>query len=322
MQKLAIEDGVTAILGPLTNRESEWAFERAEVLRVPVISMGTKEDLQMVGRYSFRAHLSLQDQAQKLAQFLANNFGSKRVALLVPDTSYGWDVADRAMSAFRAEGLTVADIEVYASNATDFKDPLRRMTRLDRPRLRRAELCPKDVRDEQTANTMGCVMRLADLKPIFDFDTLLIADFAETASFALPTLPYLKLYGVQVVGMSGFNSSLLIERAGTAAEGVIFTDSYDASSMSSLRRFFFSEFERLNNRKPSRVAVEAFDLAMIALDVMTRDEKGVSRELFMDRLRRIQDFQGVSGVIGYRDQHLLRKPELMIVRNNEIRPLR
>ncbi len=319
-QNLAARENVTAILGPLTAKETEWAFERAEIQRVPVLSLAAKEDLKSYGAYSIRSLLTIEDQVQALARFLATDYKSKRIGVLMPDSNYGWDVMDRATKAFEAEGLTISDVQIYPANGTDFKEQLKRMTRLDQPKLRRDELCPKDPLPEGEV-AKPCVKKLADLQPAIDFDTLFLPDFADTAGLILPTLPYLKIYGVQVVGLSGMNSKKLLERAGPAAEGTIFVDSYLAASERLPNRYFKSEFLKTAGREPTRIAAEAFDVALIAIDAMARDDRNVNRDLFLDRLRRTENFDGATGKIRFDQQFLRKTAEPLVVRDQEIRSL-
>lgn len=321
-QKLAVEENVTAIIGPLTAKETGSAFERAEIMKVPVISLAAKEDLKSYGNYSFRSLLTIEDQVKALADFLSDGLRSKNVALLIPDSNYGWDVMDRTTEAFQSRGLNISDVQIYPANATDFKDPLRRMTRLDYPKLRKDEVCPKGLTDPAQIGALGCVKKIGDLKPIVGFDTLFVPDFADTAGLVLPTLPYLRMYGVQVVGLSGMNSKKLLDRAGEWAEGVMFTDSYLANSDRLPARVFKEEYLKVAAKEPSRIAAEAYDVALVTLEIMTRDQKAVSRDLFVDRLRRIDRFEGVTGMLSFDNQRLRKKPEMLIVRDQQIRALK
>jgi len=319
--KLATKENVAAILGPLTAKETEMAFERAELMKVPVVSLAAREDLKTYGPFGFRSVLSIEDQVRSIAKFMVDQARSKKVAMLIPDSNYGWDVMDRANTEFKSQGLEITEVQVYPANATDFKDALRRMARLDYPKLRKSEVCPKGVTDPAQMPA-GCVKKIGDLQPILNFDTLFVPDFADTSGLVLPTLPFLRMYGVQVVGLAGMNSKKLLERAGEAAEGVIFTDSYLSSSDRFPTRIFREEFMKIAGREPSRIAAEAFDLALVSVDIMTRDDKNVSRDLFVERLSRVSSFEGATGLLNYDSQKLKKQPEILIVRNGEIRGLK
>lgn len=319
LNRLIQEEKVTAIIGPLTGKETEFVFERAEVAKVPVISLATKESVEAVGQYGFRSLLTIEDQVKAMARFIESDLGAKRVAILYPDSAYGWDVVDLAKPAFEDRGLKISQMQMYASGATDFKDQLRRMTRLDQPKVRKSELCPKDPKEGPALP--GCVKKSQDLKPLIDFEVLFVPDFADTVGLLLPTLPYVQLYGVQVVGLSGYNSSKLIERGGEAAEGVVFTDGYLSSSSNFPTRFFKERYKKLAGKEASRLAAEAFDVGMLSVSILKSEVKGLSRDDFADRLKDVRRFPGVTGEL-YSDDHRIKKtPKLLIVRDGVIREL-
>ena len=315
--KLVDRHNVTAILGPLTAKDTEMVFERAEVVRVPVVSMATRESLKPLGSYGFRSALLIEDQVQAVSELLRSKMNVKRVGILSPDSDYGWDVMDKVSSAFDSKGLEVTDLQIYPAEATDFKDQLRRMARLDQPKLRKDELCPKDIKDPALLPP-GCVKKLGDLKPIVSFEALFVPDFAESVGLILPNLPYLRLYGVQVVGLSGSHSKRLLERAAESAEGFVFVDSFAPDSDRVVAKLFRDEYKKVSQgREPSRIAAEAFDLAMMAVEVMARDQNTVSREIFLDRFRRIENFEGVTGNLTVKDQRVEKTLDSFVVRGNQ-----
>lgn len=318
-EKLALQERVTAIIGPLTTKDTKIIFERAQVLQIPVISLAPKEDIEGYGQYGFRSSLAMDDQVKTISNFISRELGARRVGVLMPDSSYGWDVMTRAKDAFKDHGIEIASMQVYPAGATDFKEQIRRMTRMDFPRLRKDEVCSKE---KGAVNLEGCAKKWTDLKPIVDFEVLFVPDFADTVGLLLPTLPYLQLYGVQVVGLSGFNSQKLIDRAQDAAEGVIFTDSYLPGSMDFATRFFRNEYKKSASKEPSRLAAEAFDVAMLAVELMKRGEEPISREIFLDRLRHTSDFKGATGSLTVENQRLMREPKLVTVRDGKFQELR
>lgn len=317
--KLALQERVTAIIGPLTTKDTKLIFERAQVLQIPVISLAPKEDIEGFGQYGFRSSLAMDDQVKAVARFISKDLAARRVAVLMPDSSYGWDVMSRGKHFFADEGLEIAQMQIYPAGATDFKEQLRRMTRMDFPRVRKDEICSKE---KGAQNIEGCAKKWTDLKPIIDFEVLFVPDFADTVGLLLPTLPYLQLYGVQVVGLSGFNSKKLLERAQDSAEGVVFTDSYLPASHDFATRFFRKEFEKASGAEPSRLAAEAFDVAMICAEIMKRGDEPISRDLFLDRLRHISGFNGATGSLTVENQRLMREPKLITVRDGKFQELR
>lgn len=342
--KLAVQEKVAAVIGPLTSKDSSIIFERAEVAGVPVISLAPKEGLEGFGNYSFQSVLSLEDQVKRISKHLADDLRVKRIAVLLPDSTYGWDVMSVAEKEFKDRGLQITQMQVYKSGATDFKDQLRRMTRLDIPRLRKDELCPKEKgskevkeKEPKTADEIkasedalanepiqieACVKKMGQLKPLVDFEAIFAPDSAETIGFLLPTLPYLRIYGVQVVGLSQYNSPKLMERAGEHAEGVIFTDGYLPNSTDIQGRFLKERYFKVTQKEPSRLAAEAFDIAMIMIKTMREAQGSLTRDGMVERLRSVRDFPGVTGSIFYDNHKFKKEPKLLIVRNGAFQELR
>ncbi len=320
-EKLALQERVVAIIGPLTSTESEIVFERAEIVGVPVVSLAPREGLQGFGTFSFRSVLTLEDQVKRVAKFISDDLKAKRVAVLLPDSPYGWDVMEVAHKEFENKGLSIAQLQVYRSGSTDFKEPLRKMTRLDIPRIRKNEVCPKELKEGETPPE-NCVKRVQELKPLIDFEVLFVPDGAETAGFLLPTLPYLRIYGVQVVGLSLYNSPKLIERAGDSAEGVVFADGYLPSSLNFSVRFFREHFMKLTQKEPSRLSAEAFDAAMVMIHLMRELPGSMTRELMVEKLKGVRDFPGVTGSIYAEAQKLKKEPKLLIVRNGSFQEMK
>lgn len=340
--KLVSQERVSVILGPLTSRESEIVFERSEIAGVPVISLAPKEGLEGFGNFSFRSVLTLEDQVKKISKFLSENLKMKRIAVLLPDSAYGWDVMEVAKKEFDRLGLEITQMQVYKVGATDFKDQLRRMTRLDIPRLRKDEVCPKEkgakelqqpvpTEEPKTGETAppsepipfeACVKKINALMPLVDFEALFAPDSAEAAGFLLPTLPYLRMYGVQVVGLSQYNSPKLLERAGEHAEGVIFTDGYFSNSKDFQNRFFREQYSKITQKEPTRLSAEAFDLAMMISRIIREAPGPLSREAMVEKLKSIRDFPGVTGSIFYENHKFKKEPKLLMVRNSEIQEMR
>ncbi len=310
---------VAVVMGPLTPRESETIFERAEVSGVPVVSLAPKEGLEGFGQFGFRSVLTLEDQVRKVTKWIRETLKAKRVAIMVPDWPYGMDVLTVAKREFEAAGLEIRGLQVYPANATDFKEPLRRLVNLDIPRIRKDEVCPKNIAEAELP--VGCVKNIKDLKPMVDFEVLFVPDAADNAGFLLPTLPYLRIYGVQVVGLSLYNSPRLMERAGDAAEGVVFTDGFVASAKDFQTRWFRDSFKKLTTREPSRLAAEAYDLGMI-LAKLIQDAAGIaSREQIVGSLRSLKDFPGVTGKIYFDNNKLKKDPKLLIVRKGSFKEI-
>lgn len=330
-QKLSLEQNVSAIIGPITSKDSEFVFERAQILGVPVVSLAPRENLEMYGAYSFRSALTLRDQIDGLASFIRNDLRASRAAILFPDSNYGWDAVKIAEDQFPRRGIEINEIQVYEEKATDFKEQLKKITRLDFPKVRASELCPKESEadpaeegdlPESPQKPAGCVEELDQLPPIFNFEVLFVPDFADTVGLLLPTLPFLRIYGIQVVGLSGYNSSKIIERGQQHTEGVIFTDGFYAGSDDLKTRFFIERYKSLSGKQPNKVAAEAFDVAMLLVKLMKDLQGSVTRRQVLFGLQDVRNFEGVTGKLYSDGQQIRKEANLFILRDKRVQPLR
>jgi len=328
-QKLVLEENVTVILGPLGAQESEFVFERAQILRVPVISLSPRENLEMYGSYSFRSSLTIADQVEALASFIRRDLRATGVGMLFPDSRYGWDAAKAAERKFSGRGLRLTDIQVYPENATDFRAALTKMARLDFPRLRADELCsPPGTAaagaedSEPFVAREDCVSDIRLLPPLLDFQVLFVPDFADTVGLLLPALPYHRIYGVQVVGLSGANSARLIERGQQHAEGFIFMDGFDARAQDPVTRLFVSRYQGLSGDVPTKLSAEAFDLSLMLVEIFKRIQGPASRDQVAQRIGSVRDFSGVSGKMFAEGQQIRKRARPFIVRDGEIQLFR
>jgi branched-chain amino acid transport system substrate-binding protein len=167
------------------------------------------------------------------------------------------------------------------------------------------------------------VKSINDLNPVLDFEVLFVPDFADAGGYLLPTLPFLKIYGVQVVGLSGFHSPKLLERAQDSAEGLIFTDSFFESSQDFKTRLFVNRYEELTGTKPSKIAAEAFDVGAMMISLLRGNSRSaVSREGLRESLSRLSGFDGVTGQMFSEAQQIRKEPQVLTVRNGRFQLLR
>lgn len=315
-QRLVLDEGVSAILGPISNRASEFIFERSQIMRVPSISLAPREDLQFYGAYNFRASLTLQDQIQATAQFMRRQMRIGRVAILYPDSDFGWDAARIAKEEFARAGLNVTEVGIYPEGATDFKEPLEKMTRLEAPKLRSYELCKAG---EEPGNS--CVASLDQLPPILNFEAVFVPDFPDTLGLFMPTLPFLRIYGVQVFGLSTAHAPAVIERAQQHAEGLIVTDSFLPESKDLRTRMFREAYKKKTGQEPTRLGAEAFDAALLLADLMLRSGQMVNRESMASELSRTRGFEGVTGELYREGNELRRRPKFLVVRDGKFQEI-
>jgi ABC-type branched-subunit amino acid transport system substrate-binding protein len=103
---------------------------------------------------------------------------------------------------------------------------------------------------------------------------------------------------------------------------VIFTDGYLPNSNEVQNRFLRERYMKVTQKEPSRLAAEAFDLAMVIIKSMRDAQGSLSRDAMVESLRSVRDFPGVTGSIFYDNHKFKKEPKLLIVRNGAVQELR
>jgi ABC-type branched-subunit amino acid transport system substrate-binding protein len=90
--KLATQDGVICILGPLGADESLDAAREAQRLKVPIITLTQREGITDTGNYVFRSYLTNRVQIVSLVKYAIQEMGLARFAVLYPEDNYGREI--------------------------------------------------------------------------------------------------------------------------------------------------------------------------------------------------------------------------------------
>lgn len=91
----------------------------------------------------------------------------------------------------------------------------------------------------------------------------------------------------QIVGQEGYDSYKLLELAGTAANGVIFTTELNRESDQTVVKEFLTNFEEFAGHPADAVAAETYDATVLALEVLRAAESPETEDL----IQALQDMQ-------------------------------
>ena len=120
---VAVEDlgkrDVVAIVGPMDAAAVDKAAERAEALKVPLLSLTGRPEGRYSGRFIFHMRHSAESRARILAR-TAIAKGVKSFAVLRPDTGYGKSVAAEFVDEVQKQGGTIAVTVVYSPDDKAF----------------------------------------------------------------------------------------------------------------------------------------------------------------------------------------------------------
>ncbi|MGD9107348.1 MAG: ABC transporter substrate-binding protein [Desulfobacterales bacterium] len=270
------EERVGAILGPVTTHEA--AALEAQEKRIPIITLGQKENIATLGDYVFRNFITPEMQVQAIVSYAIQVLEINRFAILYPDDKYGRTFMGLFQDEVEAYGGEVIRTEPYHPDQTDFAEPIKKLakTQIELP----------EPPEEKTENS--------DPEPALDFEAVFIPDGPTTSGLLIPQLAFYDVVGVHLFGTNLWHSDRLIEMAKQFVQGAIMADGFFAGSDSKEVKDFVEMFEETFDEKPGFIEAVTYDTAMILFDLVSRDDIQ-SRSEIKNKIMNLQDFQGVTG---------------------------
>ncbi len=242
---LVTEQGVLAVLGPLSPRCAETLMPLMNRWGVPVISFTEKRTVDADTPFLFHAFVDHRDMIRSLVTYCRNHRGFTRFAVLYPDERYG-----RALSRIFAEevknsGGTVLAQVPYAPRSTDFKGPISTL-----------------LKEAQRAAGVS-----VDESPI---EALFIPDTAKTVALIAPQLPYYNVVGATLIGTNLWEETALISVGGVYVENALFPSAFYREEEPSFYgprdvADFAATYRKVYGEEPDYLAAQAYTAMLLAL---------------------------------------------------------
>lgn len=272
--KLAKQDKVIGILGPLGNVAARKAATEAQKLSVPILTLSRNREIADIGDYVFRDFMTDLMQIRTLVKYSIQNLGMTRFAILYPKDDHGIEM----MNLFRDEALRwggeIRAVEFYHNKQTDFGKEIKSLT----------GLCSmeKDNKSKESP------------RPIIDFDALFIPDSCFRVRMIAPQLAFYDVTGIQLLGTSNWNSPDLLKEEGKYLEGAIFVDGFFRDSFYPSVRNFIDNFYVACGREPVCLEAIAYDAAGIMVSTIYKNDVEIRDDL-KDGLFKLKDYPGITG---------------------------
>jgi len=274
------EERVGAILGPVTTHES--AALVAQEKRMPIITLGQKENIATLGDYVFRNFITPEMQVRAIVSYAIQVLEINRFAILYPDDKYGTTFMSLFRDEVEAHGGEVIRAERYQPGQTDFAECIKKLAEPQ------TEL-PEPLQ-EKTENSVP--------ETALDFEAIFIPDGPTTSGLLIPQLAFYDVVGVHLFGTNLWHSDRLIEMAKQFIQGAIMADGFFAGNDSQKVTDFVELFEKTFDEKPGFIEAVAYDTAMILFDLVGRNDIQ-SREEIKNEIMNLQDFQGITGTTSF-----------------------
>ena len=265
IERLVIEEGCVAILGPLLKNNGDEAAKRAVALRTPLVTLTQGGDPAGAGEFAFRGFMTLQHQVEALLHHAFQLEGHRRFAVLHPENGYGTSARDLFTAGVASRGGEVTVIQSYAEDATDFLVTAQEMTGKDKE-ARSDELYALRKAAERRAEDPDDVM----LPPIINFDAIFIPDnhrrlVLVTSALAYEEVPvgsfrkHVDEEPVQLLGLNAWNTPQLVANGGRYVQNSAFVDAFWSEDEDEAVQRFITTFQSTVERAPRVIDALTWD---------------------------------------------------------------
>ncbi|MBN2514730.1 MAG: penicillin-binding protein activator [Deltaproteobacteria bacterium] len=297
VNKLATEDRVIGIIGPMSSITALEAAQEAQQLRIPMLTLTQKDRITAIGDYVFRNFLTAVMQVKTLVQYSVQNLGMTSFAILYPEDKYGIEMMNLFWDEVLRWGGEIRGVESYDTKKTDFGDEIKALTGLN--------FQERGTEEEKS-------------KPVVDFDAIFIPDSYTRVAMIAPQLAFYDVTGTQLLGTNAWNSKELLKRDNEYLEGAIFVDGFFRNSYYPSVRTFIDRFYVAYGREPTDMEALAYDAASIIVNILQNNTIKTRSDL-RDNILQLQNYQGITGTTSFlEDGDAQKSLYVLMVRGNDI----
>lgn len=302
IEKLVLEEGCVAVLGPLRKDVVMPAAETAQAIGVPMVALAQAHQPTEAGDYVFRAFLPLRHQVDALLDQAMGVMGLQRFAIMYPRNGYGEQARDLFAAGVERRGGAMVRVIDYDPAQTDFLEQ---------------------------ARFLGQRKKGSDRPAIVDFDAVFIPDGHRRVVLVASAMayeeipvgtfrPYRMAEPVPLLGLNGWHNPRIAEAGGQYLQNGIFVDTFwSAAPDGAVRDFVATHTEDLG-RAPGVVDALTYDALRLLQAAVVAG--GPSREAVRDELGEARLDAAVAGGQSFGDdREVERKLRVLTIKPDGIR---
>jgi branched-chain amino acid transport system substrate-binding protein len=279
VQKLLDQEKVVALLSGSYSTPTKTVAPVVQAAKTPmVVEYATNADITKGGNYIFRTIYSGTTQGAAVADYAIQDKGYKKFAVLYTNNDYGVENGQAFSDEVTKLGGEVVISRNYVDGTKDFN---------------------------------AILTAVKDKSP----DAIYVGSYYNEAAQICSQAKQLGLTA-QVLGDDGFDSPKLVELAGTAAEGVVFSSPFSRDDPRKLVQDFISSYTTRFSKDPDMLSAQAFDSAMVLADAMKRANSVTDKDAIRQALSETKDFAGVTGAISFNAANEVIKPVILMTVTN------
>ncbi|MCH7619565.1 MAG: penicillin-binding protein activator [Candidatus Marinimicrobia bacterium] len=315
MLKLSNDPSILAVIGPMMSDNATAASAIANSRNLPMISpTATKDGIAGLGFYSFQSNSDLTVKGRSLAKYAIDSLSLRRIAILSPANDYGKQMTDSFALEIDALGGEIVAQSWYYGEPKNLRlqfNEFRRIGFRIHEELYPTEEPPDSfdiLTDTTLTDSVKMEMLTALSKPMEEIDSgkvvldvidgfYLPIEFGEIKYIA-PQFAFWNFKTQILGGQNWYDEEILMDKAiARYLDGAIFSsDIYrgvDNEALEELRK----KYQKTFGEDPYRTDIFGYDCLNLVLHLIKNNVR--TRELFIRRLNRINDFNGVAGLIDF-----------------------
>jgi branched-chain amino acid transport system substrate-binding protein len=276
VRQLIDRDKAVAILGEVASSRSMAGGLIANTKKVPMVTpSSTAVEVTKDREYVFRSCFTDDQQGDVAARFVFQKLGKKNVGVFyVAQDNYSSGLASSFKTSFTKLGGKIVVDKGYQAKETNFTTYLQEIKQAN----------PEII-----------------FVPNYYNDMVLIARQAKAAG----------LPGSMFVGGDGWDSSVLLEGAGSELEGAYFTNHYAPDVPWPNSQAFLKSFKAKYKKDPGSLAAQGYDAARMLFDAIERAD-GPTPEAIKEALKKTNGFKGATGTLTIDKDHNANKPIVVV----------
>lgn len=269
-KKLVDADKVLAVISSGSGTVLAIAPEAERTHTLQLNHAAVSPSIRKSGEYTFTLVNDADVETDQVALLAVEKLGIKKVAILYANTAYGVTTKNSAIRSFTNLTAEILGAVAFSENFTDLRAQI----------LQLKEMNPPAIYFIATIKDSGRLLKQAK-------------------EFGLRT---------QWLTYNAFESPEVLQIAGDAAEGVIYTSSniFDLQDPGLRPAMFLKSYLSKYGQRPNLYSAAAYDaIHLLALAAASPDR---SKEGIQKYIASVKDFQGASGLISFDQDGCVRKP--------------
>ncbi len=262
-RKVVLSDGAVAVVAPVTSGNSLKIRELAAELKVPSISpTATNDTVTQDNPYMFRTIFNDSFQGKVIANFMLNDLGIKKAAILKDmNSDYSKGLADNFSETVKANGGEIVAVENYQQKDTNFNAQL------------------KNVKD-------------SGAKAVF------IPGYPPDVQNIIKQVKILEL-DVVLMGADGWDNDDIIKGSGDRISGSYIVGAFASDDARPVVAEFVKKYKAKHDPDPGMFEALGYDTISLLVEAM---KTGTDKESIRSGLVAITEYPGVTGKITITDQ--------------------